>query len=337
MTPIFFFPSEGNKKCVHGLSGRKYWGRSAGGNPIGLSASSAAGALAWAWCWPGPSVSAREASPRRRLGTRSARRSSREAPPGSRGLHPPLFHSLPSAVPWGEQAGRYATRLGGGGVVCVLREKSSAAPEWRPRVINKLRFYPDATTATGRRIGKAWGGGWPAGARARAQAGPRRRAEGGGRAENNAHWVKTHLYTNLRENFPTIPSSDHHAPGQETAARPPSPATRIVALRPAPSLHWTVITSLTRRFLLAIGSNLGDAKEDGLIHAPLPDVSLAWPYSQRLSGLPKVRNQSSCFWLVDRTAHPSATTPLWQVNYAYSGAPAGGAILWRGREAGPCD
>lgn len=97
----------------------------------------------------------REASPRRRLGTRSARRSSREAPPGSRGLHPPLFHSLPSAVPRGEQAGRYATRLGGGGVVCVLREKSSAAPEWRPRVINKLRFCPDATTATGRRIGKA--------------------------------------------------------------------------------------------------------------------------------------------------------------------------------------
>ena len=44
---------------------------------------------------------------------------------------------------------------GRGGVVYVLREKSSAAPEWRPRVINKLRFCPDATTAAGRRIGKA--------------------------------------------------------------------------------------------------------------------------------------------------------------------------------------
>lgn len=99
-------------------------------------------------------------------------------------------------------------------------------------------------------------GGSRAGGRAGARVGPRRRAEGGGRAENNAHWVKTHLYTNLRENFPTIPSSDHHAPGQETAARPPGPATRIAILKPAPGLHWTVITSLTGRLLLSIGPNV---------------------------------------------------------------------------------
>lgn len=111
---------------------------------------------AGAWCGPWPGVPAGGASPRRRLGTRPARRSSREAPPGSRGLHPPL--SLPPlGGPLKGTGGAQRAETRGGG--CVLSEKSSAAPEWRPRVINKLRFCPGAATEAGRRIGRACGEG----------------------------------------------------------------------------------------------------------------------------------------------------------------------------------
>lgn len=76
----------------------------------------------------------------------------RQAPEGST---LPSFTPSPRRSPEGNRRGATRRAWGEGGVVYVLREKSSAAPEWRPRVINKLRFCPDATTATGRRIGKA--------------------------------------------------------------------------------------------------------------------------------------------------------------------------------------
>lgn len=45
---------------------------------------------------------------------------------------------------------------------------------------------------------------------------------------NKAHWVK-HIYILTSENFPTIPSFDHHAPGQETLCRKSNPRTWITA------------------------------------------------------------------------------------------------------------
>lgn len=131
MTPIFFFffPSEGNKKCVHGLSGRKYWGRSAGGNPIGLSASSAAGAPAGAWCWPGPSASAEKLrrggawglAPR---GGQAEKR--RQAPEGST---LPSFTPSPRRSPEGNRRGATRRDWGEGGGLRPQREKLR-----RPRV-----------------------------------------------------------------------------------------------------------------------------------------------------------------------------------------------------------
>lgn len=207
----------------------------------------------------------------------------------------PESSTLPSCSPSPQRPPKgTGGALGEGGWGGVLRGKGSAALEWRPRVINKLRFCPGSATKAAVGSARPEDRREQLEGRAGAQVGPRRRAEGGGRAENNAHWVKTHLYTNLRENFPTIPSSDHHAPGQETAARPPGPATRIAILSPAPSLHWAVFTSLTARPLLSIGPNLADGQETATNYAHFSCVVGVLPSYRLLSGWRQIRNQSFC-------------------------------------------
>lgn len=146
--------SEGNEKSVHDLGGKKFWVRCAGGIPNGPSASTAGGDPAGPAAGRGPASQPEEL----RLGSawglfgvevrpRSAARLPR-APPYPSSL-PPLGGPL-------RETGK--ARRGDKGEGGVLSEKSSTAPERRPRVINKLRFCPGATTTAGRRIYRACSG-----------------------------------------------------------------------------------------------------------------------------------------------------------------------------------
>lgn len=55
---------------------------------------------------------------------------------------------------------------------------------------------------------------------------------------NNAYWVKTNLYTNLRsENFQQFLLFDHHAPLQETLGEVHTPGTCMTTDRLAPISH----------------------------------------------------------------------------------------------------
>lgn len=78
----------------------------------------------------------------------------RRAPKGST---LPSFTPSPRQSPEGNRRGAVRRDKGGGGGASSVRK--APPPEWRPRVINKLRFCPGVSTAAGRRICKACGGG----------------------------------------------------------------------------------------------------------------------------------------------------------------------------------
>lgn len=141
------------------MGGRKFWVRSADG----ILSGSWASPVADVGMGPGADRSPASASQPEELclggvwglaprGGQAEKR--RQAPEGSTLLS---FTPSPRRSPEGNRRGATRRDKWGGG--CVLSEKSSAAPEWRPRVINKLRFCPGAATEAGRRIGRACGEG----------------------------------------------------------------------------------------------------------------------------------------------------------------------------------